>query len=979
VTVVLAFPDGGPGEIDEVWLEEVVREYLPLADLTNVSGVMVGAADPGAVAGYRPLTDFLPEITPPGPKKHESPRLVATPLVVPFDSPAKRKGLLAGKHVYISQGHGWTWTPNLGRWATQRGNTHGVVEDFVNAEAINQYLVHYFENAGATVFTVRERDMNPQMVVVDDADGGEYADNGTYEESGTFSDSTAAGFANFEAPYDNGTNPMTIGGSRYHYTAAQAEAFARWVPVIPEEGYYNVYVSYAASDNRTSAAHYSVRHPGGITDFFVDQRGHGHTWVFLGSFRFDAGYSVEFGCVELHNDSPDSPGETVVSADAVRFGGGTGLINRGTGSGLTNGPTSGKPRWEECSRYSCQYNGGPPDVYDHSSSDGKDDVSSRSRYAAWQHEEGEDAVYLSWHTNAPNPGVGTSTYVYGPNSPDGQYIFSGTENSDLLAEFVHLEIVGDLTYGYDPDWTDRGIRSAWFGELNPKHNPEMPSVLVEVAFHATESDCKKLQDPKFRNLVARSFYQGTARFFAWKDGADAVFLPEPPTRFRVETIGPGTARLTWADPPLDELEVLGDMPSGFVVYYGTDGHSFDNGTNVGDVHSFEVSGLEPHVAHYFRVTAYNDGGESFSTPTLATMQNEAGQHGVLIVGAFDRLDRAALIPEDLSPWSLGSVMRMYLHRMNSYDYVVRHGETLSALSMPFDSAWHDANLPVDLLMDYLVVDWMCGEDSTEDDSLSLDELTRLGTLLQQGGRLFVTGSEIGWDLVEEGTAEDSALFTELFHAEFLGDDALTNTAELVDGTILSFDDSTHGTYSVDYPDLVGSDGYSEPFVFYDGISDTPAGVIYLQPWGAGAALVGFPLETVYPHDARVALMEAILDGLGIVPPVPPVPPDYPPEPVDESSPDDLSGPVEPMEDICTWSDSSWWDGAALEAVAPVDGGARIGDPAADAGRGARSGGCMIERGHYVLPFWLIIAIVVFLRAFGTRCRGCFDHKNREAD
>ena len=38
-----------------------------------------------------------------------------------------------------------------------------------------------------------------------------------------------------------------------------------------------------------------------------------------------------------------------------------------------------------------------------------DDVGARSRYAAWDHEDGEDAVYVAWHTNAPDPGVGTSS------------------------------------------------------------------------------------------------------------------------------------------------------------------------------------------------------------------------------------------------------------------------------------------------------------------------------------------------------------------------------------------------------------------------------------------------------------------------------------------------------------------------------------------------------------------------------------------
>ena len=121
-----------------------------------------------------------------------------------------------------------------------------------------------------------------------------------------------------------------------------------------------------------------------------------------------------------------------------------------------------------------------------------DDVSARSRFAAWDHEEGEDAVYVAWHTNACGgtscTARGTNTFVYGDNEPDGTYQFSGTPGSDVLATFVHRELVQDIQTGFDATWRDRGIKSAYFGELNPYHNPEMPSLLIEVGFHQTPTD-----------------------------------------------------------------------------------------------------------------------------------------------------------------------------------------------------------------------------------------------------------------------------------------------------------------------------------------------------------------------------------------------------------------------------------------------------------------------------------------------------------
>lgn len=50
------------------------------------------------------------------------------------------------------------------------------------------------------------------------------------------------------------------------------------------------------------------------------------TWVYLGTFTFDEGSSVD-NCVMLTNQSRKRKG--VVTADAVRFGGGVGNVERG--------------------------------------------------------------------------------------------------------------------------------------------------------------------------------------------------------------------------------------------------------------------------------------------------------------------------------------------------------------------------------------------------------------------------------------------------------------------------------------------------------------------------------------------------------------------------------------------------------------------------------------------------------------------------
>lgn len=86
----------------------------------------------------------------------------------------------------------------------------------------------------------------------------------------------------------------------------------------------------------------------------------GGTWVYLGTFDFDAGYS-EFNRVTVSNQSNQ---KGVITTDAVRFGGGMGNIQR-------FGMTSGLPRALEGARYYAQWAGMPYVVY--SSKNGQDD------------------------------------------------------------------------------------------------------------------------------------------------------------------------------------------------------------------------------------------------------------------------------------------------------------------------------------------------------------------------------------------------------------------------------------------------------------------------------------------------------------------------------------------------------------------------------------------------------------------------------
>jgi len=578
----------------------------------------------------------------------------------------------------------------------------------------------------------------------------------------------------------------------------------------------------------------------------------------------------------LWNDTEQDATDQWVVADAVRLGGGMGDFDRGgKGAGVAKGPLSNRPRWEECSRYYCQYLGAPSTVYDYSTTDNNDDVSARSRCAAWDHETGEDAVFVSWHTNAPSPGRGTSTYVYGPNEPDGTYQFAGAKGSDELAKALHAEIVNDVRQVFDPKWKDLGIFSAWFGELNPKHNDEMPSTLVEVAFHDTLADADYLREPRFRFVVARAFYQGIVKYFAKRDSVAPKLVPEPPAWLTVVSNGPTTAKVRWGASPTDALDVGGDAATTYRVYLSKDGRGFDGGTEVTGT-EWTLEGLAPGDVRFVRVSALNGGGESFPTATLGLVKGCDAGAAALFVQGFSRLDATQLPVEDLSAYGDGQVQRLAQRKMNRFDYAIEHLQALGAAGLSVDAIDHAAfSQALVPLGGYALIDWAAGEQSSADGTLAAADRAALGTWLGAGGHaLLASGSELAWDLGTQSGPEAADWLATWFRAALAGDAAGTYATEASEaggplGPLdpMRLDDGTQGTYDVNSADLLAVVAGGQAVLSY--AQGKGVAAVYFDGGTHKNLLLGFPFETVHPAAARAALMAKMVGALGAKGDLPP--------------------------------------------------------------------------------------------------------------
>ncbi len=762
---------------------------------------------------------------------------------------SKPQGFLAGKTIYLSPGHGWTYDPGDGRFECQRPNSYGLVEDFSNAEAVIQFLIPYLWNASALVVPVREVDMNDRRVVLDDGDGSDFPGDGLVEELGDptlFADSTLSGYGRLGSALLNGVNPFEAGGNRLMESADTETASVRYTFHVPEPGFYNVYVSYSSWTARASDAHYIVIHPGGEAHFRVDQRHHGGTWVLLGKFWFAAGEDPTRGAVVVANDSADAGSN--VSVDAVRIGGGLGIIDRGGG-------TSGWPRYTENSRYHAQYSGAPTSVYDTSGDDRSDDVGTRSRFAAWVNEAGEDSAYFSWHTNAGG-GTGTSIYIYWPNAHGYCDGTEATTGSADLADLILAEVGGGLRTVWDPGWTDRGRRCAWFGELNPGNNGEMPSALIEAAFHDLPEDVADLKEPQFRRLAARAVYQGIVRYFAQRDGITPVFVPEPPTAPAALNVGLDRVEISWRPPAADAAG--GAQVDSYRLYQGPNGLAFDEGVDVGDASAVILEDLEPGEIRFFRVTAVNAGGESLPSSVVGVMASPSGRAPLLIVDGFDRNDGSMLWAQDTGSY-LGTVDRMVLRRMHDAATVRRHGVEAGAYGVQFDSVHHTAASRLTLEA-YDVVDYVAGRGVLADRSVSSALRARLETYQAAGGNLLVSGSHVGTHL-SAGDAADTQFLASVLHTDGAsvgtGYDVSPAAGELLDGVgDFALHDGDDDGYDVGPTDSLtaASTGL--------GLADHTAGgttaVRSAQGPPGASVLLSFPLEGVAEPDQREEIMARIL-------------------------------------------------------------------------------------------------------------------------
>jgi hypothetical protein len=600
-------------------------------------------------------------------------------LVKNISKPYKISHGLQNRHIAMWQSHGWYYEQKLARWEWQRSRIFQTVEDLFTQSFVLPYLTPMLENAGANVLLPRERDTQTHEVIVDN-DKSDFSSK--YIEKThkhIWETPVDSGFAHIKNLYTENENPFRMGTYRQIRTIRDDddESFAEWIPDIPESGHYAVYVSYKTLENSSDNATYTVFHKGGETKFAVNQTMGGGTWIYLGTFAFDKGCNDNFG-VRLSNIAEKR--NKIITADAVKFGGGMGNIaRRPNPEGLERSntkssevktdtakiipavnyeyETSGYPRFTEGARYWMQWAGVPDSVYNRNENknDYIDDYSSRGNWVNYiaggssvlHKEKGLNIpvdLSFAFHSDAGTTKndsiIGTlGIFMTKQNSEKFKNGISRYASRDLV-DLIMTNIVNDVRNTFnDTTWTRRGM---WNRSYSEARVPEVPAMLLELLSHQNLADMRYGLDPRFRFVVSRAIYKGMLKFISNQNNYKYVVQPLPVEQFSAEFLSDNEVELKWKAVE-DQFEPTA-KPTQYLIYTRIDDGDFDNGSLTEDESC--IMDIVSGKIYSFKIAAVNDGGESFHSEILSVYKSPNEKGVALIVNAFDRLSAPASFQSD---------------------------------------------------------------------------------------------------------------------------------------------------------------------------------------------------------------------------------------------------------------------------------------------------------------------------------------------
>jgi N-acetylmuramoyl-L-alanine amidase len=425
----------------------------------------------------------------------------------------------------------------------------------------------------------------------------------------------------------------------------------------------------------------------------------------------------------------------------------------------------------------------------------------------------------------------------------GVHVYLDTPEIDLhLASNIVARLDSILNIGVVS--TNCGTWGVHADNFHMVREPNMPCTLSEISFISNPAEETRLRDSAYLNANATAHFEGLAHHM------ETSPEPPPPTlqipeiiSVLAESTGTG-AEVTWFRHP--EETVLG-----YRLFQSLDNLNWGSAIIMEDSLAREdttvtLSGLEPDQIYYYKLQAVDTtylAPESDYSNTYC-LRTTASWPQVLIVDGFDRR----------SSW-----------QTPGHPFAGWNGRSLDKLGITFETCSNEAAGEILDLADYQAVIWILGDEGTTDETFDLREQELVKTYLENGGQLFVTGSEVGYDL-DRGTSGDRDFYNNYLKADYVGDDSGDYTVTGLTGSIFEGLSFSYGqTYEEDYPDYINPYGGSTICLDYS--SSKHAGVQYQGTFGSGTAEgrlvhMAFPWETIGSEGARDQIMSRTMGFFG---------------------------------------------------------------------------------------------------------------------
>ncbi|MBF0353580.1 MAG: hypothetical protein HQM11_21315, partial [SAR324 cluster bacterium] len=298
----------------------------------------------------------------------------------------------------------------------------------------------------------------------------------------------------------------------------------------------------------------------------------------------------------------------------------------------------------------------------------------------------------------------------------------------------------------------------------------------------------------------------------------------------------------------------------YLIWHSTDGIVFD--------HSFltsrteiKFSGMKEHSPHYFVVVPVLSNDTGTPSEMAGTLTGVHADRRLLIVNGFDRNDSQVTL--------------------NARNYIIPYLQAVAHANRNWkvDFASNEAVSHQRVaLKSYDGVIWYTGRESQKDQTFAdtvasgyvKSEQDYITDYLYSGGNLFVSGTEIAWDLDLNGpsynvaSANDDTFLKNMFKVKYEADDKEGSSSAIkpsthqlfkgIDNFNLDADGSV--TYAALWPDRIYGHGGGEPVLDYTTGKTGWAASAYKKEFTV--LFFGFPFETIVQENARNTVMDRIL-------------------------------------------------------------------------------------------------------------------------